>query len=379
MSTACGRVRILVVDDTALYRRIVSDAVSLLPDALVVGTANDGAAALAKLDLIDVDIVLLDVEMPVLNGLEALKKIRRQFPNIGVIMVSGVSAASANVTINALQSGALDFIAKPEGKSPVDSKEILAKMLAEVIQGYRLTKRHPPSAKRITPSHDSQASVRETDFQHNNFGTAPSQIELVTIGVSTGGPNALLQMLPRLPVDFSVPILIVQHMPPLFTLSLAGSLDKHCRLRVKEAEDGEEVVRGTIYIAPGGSHMLVEATNSGGHGKVKISQSPPENNCRPSVDVLFRSAALSTRGGVLAVVMTGMGTDGQRGVQTIREMNRGYCLAQDEHSSVVYGMPRAVVEGRLADEVVSLSCMHDRITAWVKDPATALKNSRENS
>jgi two-component system chemotaxis response regulator CheB len=125
--------------------------------------------------------------------------------------------------------------------------------------------------------------------------------------------------------------------------------------------------------------MLVEALNSGGHWKVKISQSAPENNCRPSVDVLFRSAAQSTRGGVLAVVMTGMGTDGQRGVQTIKEMNRGYCLAQDEPSSVVYGMPRAVVEGRLADEVVSLSCMHDRITAWVKNPGIASKSSRPNS
>jgi two-component system chemotaxis response regulator CheB len=357
----------------------VSEAVSLLPDALVVGTANDGAAALAKLDVIDVDIVLLDVEMPVLNGLETLKQIRRQFPEIGVIMVSGVSAASANVTIDALQSGALDFITKPEGKSPIDSKEILGKKLAEVIQGYRLTRRHSPSTNRITPSYDSQASVRKSDSQHERFVGAPNQVELVTIGVSTGGPNALLQLLPRLPADFSVPILIVQHMPPLFTLSLAKSLDKHCRLRVKEAEDGEVVARGTIYIAPGGYHMLVEALNSGGHWKVKISQSAPENNCRPSVDVLFRSAAQSTRGGVLAVVMTGMGTDGQRGVQTIKEMNRGYCLAQDEPSSVVYGMPRAVVEGRLADEVVSLSCMHDRITAWVKNPGIASKSSRANS
>jgi two-component system chemotaxis response regulator CheB len=356
-------VKILIVDDTVTYRSILSRVVEGIPGVEVMGTAVNGKIALAKLCQNPADLVLLDIEMPEMDGLEVLKVIRSQYPKIDVVMISGMSKSSANITIRALEAGAIDFIPKPEGHNLHDSEQVLKQKLLPIIKLWMTRKELNKTTPQSTPN------LHPTPQAIANSGLFPQpkifpKLGVVAIGVSTGGPVALQEVIPKLPADLGVPVLIVQHMPPLFTSSLAESLTKKSKLPVKEAEDGELVKPNIVYIAPGGRHMLVR--QSGNAIRIVLNDQPPENSCRPSVDVLFRSVASVYQSNMLAVIMTGMGSDGLQGVRAMKRSGTCFCLSQNEQSCVVYGMPRAVDEAGLSDERTELSNLAERIMSLVK-------------
>lgn len=347
-------IRILVVDDTAIYRKIVSEIVRSIPGTVLLDTAHDGNAALRKIEQLNPDLVLLDVEMPGLDGLSTLEIIRKRFEGTGVVMVSGAGERATDITIRALQAGAFDFVAKPRSRSPAESRDLLLEALSPVIELFRNKKRalvsQGSSAAIDLRAERAEKNQAKAPAQYELRGLAvPERIGLVAIGVSTGGPRALAQVIPRLPGDFGVPILIVQHMPPGFTRSLAAQLDKSSPLSVKEAEDMEVLEAGRVLIAPGGRHMVVR--RKGIELAVGLTDSPPVKSCRPSVDVLFRSLAGLKKDPVVTVTLTGMGDDGADGLKSLVR-HGSYNIVQDQSSCVVFGMPKAVIEGGLADEIL---------------------------
>lgn len=375
--------RVLVVDDTIIYRRILSTIIEELPGTTLSGTAPNGKIALAKLESTPADLVLLDVEMPVLDGLKTLEVIRERFPDVGVIMISGANSNAAGITIRALERGAIDFIPKPEGADPAESQRQLAQQIKRIVQLFQTRRVLRSSRKSVaergaTPVVERTralpaAPVREpvaNSAPERAAGKRPSRIDLVVIGVSTGGPNALKEVVPRLTTELNVPVLIVQHMPPLFTASLAESLDRKSSLTVREGREGDVVRANTVLIAPGGKHMVIrrDSAEAEGHGYViALNDNPPEQNCRPSVNVLFRSAATHFGGKILAIVMTGMGEDGCEGVRAMKRQGC-ICITQEESTCVVYGMPRAVDEAGLSDARVPLDQLADRIMHIVRNP-----------
>lgn len=329
------RARILVVDDSAVMRSLLRTAILSDPALELAGTAADGASALGLMGSLHPDLILLDVEMPVLDGMATLRRLRDSGYRTPVIMCSSLTHRGARVTIEALASGASDYVAKPDASTGSNGQafvqELLRKIKALVV---------PATARPAVESANRQA-----------ISAVPS---VVLIGVSTGGPAALQTVLPGLPSGFPLPVLVVQHMPELFTQMLAERLARSCTLPVSEAGEGEAVVPGHIFIARGNWHMeIAGSTRSGNPAKVHLTQTPPLNHCRPAVDVLFRSAATIYRSGVLAAVLTGMGTDGLAGARAIRERG-GTVLAQDAATSVVWGMPGAVVQAGLAQRILPL-------------------------
>lgn len=365
------RLRVLIVDDTVVYRRILSEVVEALGEAVVVGTAPHGRLALARLEQTAADLVLLDVEMPEMDGFETLKEIRRRHPETQVVMVSGANLSAADNTMRCLEQGALDFLHKPEGvdaeagrQELKDKLRPLLRLVQTRINLHRGTAARATAKAEAPPVHATPSAVPAHAGppapRPGRMAPVPERIDVVGIGVSTGGPNALAELIPHLPADFPVPILLVQHMPPLFTASLAEHLDQKSQVSVREARDGEPVLAGCVYIAPGGRHMVVRRLPDGAL-IIGLNDNPLENSCRPSVDVLFRSLAAQFEGNLLAVVMTGMGSDGCEGV---RAMKRRGCrvLTQSEASCIVYGMPLAVDEADLSDEQVPLDRLADRIT-----------------
>ena len=358
---------VLVVDDTVVFRRIVGDVVTSLDGAELVGTASNGLLALEKMKRLDVDVVLLDIEMPEMDGLAALGVLRREYPDVSVIMVSGANKHSADVVVNALAGGALDFVSKPEGTDPQSSRDYLVAHLDPLLRlaAYRRRLHMPRSERGVPAGEPDDAQVCPA----GRAGPNPTRIDVVAIGVSTGGPDALARVIPQLPSDLGVPVLMVQHMPPVFTRSLAESLDRKSALSVQEAVDGQAIEPNTVLIAPGGRHMVVRSRLDAATGKrnavVGLNDSPPENNCRPAVDTLFRSVAAHYGDTVLAVVMTGMGGDGCEGVRAMKRKGC-LCLSQTRESCVVYGMPRAVDDAGLSDERVALADLPSRISALVR-------------
>ncbi|WP_005031751.1 protein-glutamate methylesterase/protein-glutamine glutaminase [Holophaga foetida] len=354
---------VLVVDDTIVYRKILSEVLESLEGVQLIGTASQGRLALARMEQTPADLVLLDVEMPEMDGLETLGHLRRRWPDTDVVMISGTNMSSAEITVQALEQGALDFIRKPEGADPEASRQELRDKLRPLIRhiGTRRNMR-APAAPRPAPLPPPPPPV---------LAKPPlGRIEVVGIGVSTGGPNALAELIPLLPADFPVPILVVQHMPPTFTASLAEHLDRRSHLRVCEAQEGEPIQTGSVYIAPGGKHMVVRRHEMGGGNGcqriIGINENPPENSCRPSVDVLFRSMAAQYDKGIAAVIMTGMGNDGCEGVRTLKR--RGcHCLTQSAETCVVYGMPMAVDEAGLSDEQIPLPLLAQRLVRLVRE------------
>ncbi len=342
------KIKVLVVDDSPVVRRLLSDVLSREPDIEVIGRAKDGREAVELTRALRPDVITLDIEMPVMDGLTALKEIRKIHPKAKVIMFSSLTEEGARETIEALSLGAFDFVTKPKGGSLSESMAKIREELLPKIRAAVPVKRAPVLPKRPTPSVPSReprvAPSRPTLVK-------PGVYTVLGIGVSTGGPRALMEIIPKLPSTFPVPVLIVQHMPPLFTGQLARRLDQVSALRVKEAGNGEPVQKGVVYIAPGDFHMEVRA--SGKAKNIFLHKGPPENGCRPAVDPLFRSLAEVYNGTTVALVLTGMGHDGREGARKIKEKG-GLVIAQDEKTSTVYGMPRAVVEAGLADMVLSL-------------------------
>ncbi len=333
-------IRILVVDDSVVIRRLLSDTLSGDPALEVVATAGDGRIALAKISLLKPDLITLDVEMPVINGLETLVEIRKLYPKLPVIMFSTLTERGAAATLDALALGASDYATKPSNTgSPAVAIE---RIRTELIRKIKALCGVAPLKLLPLPGFRPAVKVRLR---------SDARIEIVAIGTSTGGPNALTALLPQLPADFPVPIVIVQHMPPLFTRLLAERLKTLARLEVQEGKEGQKLHRGQVWIAPGDYHMTV--VRKGTEFVLAINHDPQENSCRPAVDVLFRSLAQTYGANVLAVVLTGMGADGTRGSADIREAG-GEVIVQDEASSVVWGMPGNVVAASLADRIYPL-------------------------
>lgn len=354
--------KVLVVDDSSLYRRILTNAVQSIPIATEVDTAPTGAIALKKMEPFRPDIVLLDIEMPEMSGIEVLKLIKRDYPRVMVVLVSGVNSRSADITMEGLTSGASDFIPKPSGS---DIQENTRKLQEGLKQAFDvMLARKLKRAARLEGAQPVPAVVAPTPPPPPRGGPSilPPRLEVIGIGISTGGPAALGIMIPQLPINLSLPIVIVQHMPPVFTESLARSLDKKSKLGVCEAREGQELEAGMVYIAPGGIHMVVNSIPDQEQKKlvIRYNDGPPVNSCKPAVDVMFDSLAKSTGGRTLAVVMTGMGRDGRDGAARIKAV-QGYCLSQSEDTCTVYGMPQAVDQAGISDESIPLPDLASRI------------------
>lgn len=359
---------VLVVDDTITYRRILTEALEATGESIRSTTAPHGRLALNRLEQEPADLVLLDLEMPEMDGLETLAHLRKHFPETAVVMISGRADRAADATVLALERGALDFIRKPEGPDPEGSRAELRDTLRPILRHVRMRK----NLRTGTVAESVQLRARPeplTSKPPARLSAPPVPVQAVGLGISTGGPNALNEVIPALPADFPVPILLVQHMPPGFTASLAEHLDKRSRVRVREAEEGTCLEGGTVYIAPGGRHLVVRKRPSTGNSKeafiVGLNDQPPENSCRPSVDVLFRSMAAHYGSGALAVVMTGMGSDGCEGVRALKRQGC-FVMTQTEDTCVVYGMPAAVDEAGLSDERVRLDRIAERLTELVR-------------
>ncbi len=367
--------RVLVVDDTIVYRKAVSDIIEEIPGVELAGVAHNGKIAISKIKSLKPDILTLDIEMPQMNGIEVLAELKKHYPDVGAIMLSTLTNEGSHMTMRALDLGAFDFILKPQSTNQTEGKKEIRAALEPILKAFKNSKMGPGLVGRRAPraglaTNKSARPVRAAaakPLRPLGKGRAAKRgsSEIVTIGISTGGPNALNQMMPKLPGDLGVPILIVQHMPPVFTKSLAASLDKKCALKVKEAENGENILPNVAYIAPGGKQMKLVAGTDGQHRRIKITDDPPENSCKPSVDYLFRSVGDYYVGRTTAVIMTGMGSDGTKGLEVLKNKS-AYVIGQDEASCIVYGMPKAPAELGYLDTVVPLTKIADEIVKSVK-------------
>lgn len=347
------RIRVLIVDDAVVIRRMLSDCLAADPGIEVVGTAPDGKIGLAKLDQLNPDLITLDMEMPVMGGLETLTALRKTHPKIPVIMFSTLTERGALATLEALARGASDYVTKPAnvGSVTVAMQRIRDELVPKIrslckVEQFVATPR--PYSNPVTAAAPTRSP---SSLQRPEVPLVGGRPELLVIGVSTGGPNALAALLPKLSPSIPVPILIVQHMPPLFTRLLAERLASVSGMPAREGVAGAVLKPGEIWLAPGGYHMEVERNLN--VLRLKIHEEPPENSCRPAVDVLFRSAARSVGSRCLGVILTGMGSDGVRGCEDLRDAG-AQVLAQDEATSVVWGMPGAVARAGLAHRVLPL-------------------------
>jgi two-component system chemotaxis response regulator CheB len=358
--------RVLVVDDTIVFRTIVADVLSSIPDVEVVGMASNGKVALSRIEELKPDLVTLDIEMPGMNGIQVLEEMRKKGASAGVLIVSSQSAEDGTHTIKALEAGAFDFITKPDEGSAEKNKLVLRDSLVSKVKAFA-RKREIRSILNggavwpsTSPVNKTEKGVKKTVYQTSQR----IKPEIVLIGVSTGGPAALNTVVPAIPGDLNAPLLIVQHMPPMFTQALAESLDKKSKIRVVEAANGMIPEAGIAYIAPGGKQMKL-VKGIGGQKIIIITDDPPENNCKPSVDYLFRSVSINFPFSSVAVIMTGMGSDGTIGLQLLKRQGC-YVFAQSEESCVVYGMPKAAVEAGAVDEIVNLDQIAIKITGAVR-------------
>jgi two-component system chemotaxis response regulator CheB len=331
-------VRVLIVDDSVVCRKLLSEVLAGSPDIQVAGTASSGTIALVKIPQLNPDVITLDVEMPGMNGIEALTEIRKRYPKLPVIMFSSLTERGASTTLEALSLGASDYMTKPSNSGSMAGamEQVQRELTAKIVSLARRSQAAAAPPPTLSPARKKSSS---------------SRIDILAIGSSTGGPKALAEVIPYLPKDFPVPVVVVQHMPPLFTRLLAERLDSSSPLSVHEAEGGTPLQPGHVWIARGDYHMTVSRKGTG--VVLDLSQDPPENSCRPAVDVLFRSVARVYGPSTLGVVMTGMGSDGARGAAHIRDAG-GEIFVQDEASSVVWGMPGSVVGAGAADKICPL-------------------------
>jgi len=354
-------VSLLIVDDSRLFRSALEEALRGQPGVFVAGSVFNGAKAIEFLRNAPPDLITLDVEMPGMDGLQVLEQIqafnatRPASQAVGVIMLSAYTRRGEQVTIKALQAGAFDFIAKPSGGSAEENLASLRNELLTKIRAFTASRRARAGGATVRAPVPGRGPVLKR-----------TRMRAVVIGASTGGPRALSEMLPGLCQAVDLPILIVQHMPPGFTRSLAESLARQTGRRVVEATDGMPLEKSTVYIAPGAKHLLLRGTAS--LPIVALNEQPPENGCRPSADVLFRSAATVFGGELIALILTGMGRDGTAGLGAIRRAG-GHVIAQDEASSVVWGMPGSAVEAGVVDETHPLRAIPAAVAAVVNRAA----------
>lgn len=345
-------VKVLIVDDSAFMRNALSNMLSSDPEIKIVGTARDGLEALEKVASLNPDIVTMDVEMPRMDGITALKHIMEKNP-VPVIMVSSLTTEGAKVTLDALDLGAVDFIPKNLSDLSINIvkiKEILIDKIKHIARKGIVKRRIRPAAAPEAIEIPKSMPVRTTGER---------RINLVSIGTSTGGPKALQEIIPKLPKDFPTPIVIAQHMPPNFTGPFAERLNQLSQITVKEAEEGEPLKNGVAYIAPGRGHMRVKRPR-GIETVITISEGKEEFIYRPSVDALMSSVAEFFPGRALGVILTGMGNDGLKGLTELKKTG-GRIFAQNEETCVVYGMPKAVVDAGIADKVLSIEEMAGEI------------------
>lgn len=349
------KIRALVVDDAVVMRRMITQALGNAPDIEVAGAAANGVIALQKLEQVNPDVVTLDVEMPEMDGLETLKEIRKTHPSLPVIMFSTLTERGAVVTVEALTSGATDYVTKPANVGNItEGINRLEEQLIPRIRACCSRSSSPVPQLPSTPKETSLPTVR--DFS----GITP---EIICIGCSTGGPNALAEIFEGQNYSLEVPIVIVQHMPPKFTGFLAERLNAKSPLSFYEGEDGMPIEPGSAYIAPGGRHMTVEKNVSG--NCLRLNDLPPENSCRPAVDVLFRSVAENYGNNAAAFILTGMGYDGKNGCQHLYEKGAPITI-QDMQTSVVWGIPGAVSEAGIADKVLPLGKISNELIHYDK-------------
>ncbi|KAF0187887.1 MAG: CheY-like receiver and methylesterase domain-containing chemotaxis response [Desulfobulbaceae bacterium] len=374
------KLRVLVVDDTIVYRKAVSDILAEIPGIEVVGIAHNGKIAMSKIATLKPDLLTLDIEMPEMNGLEVLAEIQKNHTGIGAIMLSTLTADGSDMTLKALELGAFDFILKPQSATLQEGKNQIKAALRPMLEAFRqsrtassllsakgvFTRPQPSLATKATSASPLRPQATSAAGNTAQASKRRGKSEIIAIGISTGGPNALSQMLPQLPGDLGVPVVIVQHMPPVFTKSLAASLNAKCALTVKEAQEAEAIQPNTVYIAPGGKQMKLTASADGKNRIIRITDDPPENSCRPSVDYLFRSVGDYYVGRTTAVIMTGMGSDGTKALQTLKQQKGAFVIAQNEMTCVVYGMPKAPIEQGLADVIAPLNKIADEITKSVR-------------
>jgi two-component system chemotaxis response regulator CheB len=365
-------IRVMVVDDSALVRRIATDILTADPEITVVATAAQAEFALPKLDKEKPDVITLDLEMPGMGGLEAIRRIMAIRPT-PIIVLSAHAQKGAELTLQALDLGAVDFVLKPSSSLSGGISSVAHELIEKVRDAAKIVFRQSP-APSVSSAPSSQPApaappVARKAVPSGAFGGG-TECELVAIGTSTGGPVALKTVLQMLPGDLPVGVVVVQHMPPVFTKAFAERLDGCCELAVKEAENGDAIVAGRVLIAPGNWHMTV--SKFGTEPLVALNQAENVNGHRPSVDVLMHSVAVEYGSRALGVIMTGMGKDGAEG---LRELHRrgGHVIAQDKESSVIYGMNKEVVQNGSADEVVPVDSIAARIVEFLRSTASARK------
>lgn len=386
-----SNISVVVCDDSALMRNLVGKMVENAEGLELAGKAINGEFLLQKIPRLQPDVIVLDLEMPEMNGIEFLKERKRRHIDIPVIILSSIARRGAKVTMDALALGASDFITKPSGSISEDI-HLVEKQLVTMLKAYggkyrtRLRRRSlgesrleggmvpstPEAAVRapIRPVPSGVVSVVEPPLVEVSTAEAPISrqeagvIELLAIGISTGGPNALRKMFALIDADFPVPIVVVQHMPAGFTLEFAKSLDRICPLEVKEASDGDVLKTGRVLICPGNYHITVEKRRLA--GVIRLNQNDPVNGHRPSVDVLFSSVAREYGGHSMGVIMTGMGKDGAREIGSIHKKG-GITIAQDQESSIVYGMPKVAAELGHIQHIVPLHEMAETINRLVRE------------
>jgi two-component system, chemotaxis family, protein-glutamate methylesterase/glutaminase len=342
-------ISVLVVDDSAVIRRLVTDVLSVDPEIRVIGTAPNGKIALEKVKQLNPDIITLDVEMPVLDGVSTVRELRRTHPRLPVIMFSTLTSVGADATLAALRAGASDYVTKPAntGSLPESVASVREQLIPRIHALTAHTTRLTQPRRPVPPARARRPSRSEP-------------VRALFVASSTGGPEALRTVLTALPGDLGVPVFVAQHMPPVFTDMLAQRINADSALHVSEARDGELALPDHVYLAPGDQHL--EVVRSVDSVRTKLHSGPKENYCRPAADVLFRSGAAVYGGAVLAVVLTGMGQDGKRGCEALVAAG-ARVVVQDEATSVVWGMPGAVAEAGLADAVVPIENVADTITS----------------
>lgn len=341
-------IKVLIVDDSALIRKILTDILSSDSEISVVGTAKNGQEALDKIEILKPDIITLDVEMPLMDGLTTLKYIveRHKLP---VIMISSLTSEGAELTLKALYEGAVDFLPKPTNVFSLSQTDIKKEIIEKIKAGARSKYYIREPIKEIIKIkvQENRSNIMHAEFEN-----------IVAIGTSTGGPRALQALIPKLPIDINASIVIVQHMPPKFTKSLADRLNSVSNIKIKEAEDGDVLSRGCGYIAPGDYHMTVEKEYS--DLVIRLNKDPQVMGLRPTVDKMMESVAKINGYSKMGIILTGMGSDGTNGIIKMRQSG-SYTIAQDEATSVVYGMPKSAIATNCIDIILPLNKIADKI------------------